>query len=82
MKERRNNRDPCASINRLFDNAGIARIDQVIAIISFVGAGKNENLSIAHEDRVKACARLPKKALFTDDATELFGSGVPSDHSC
>ena len=44
------------------------------AIISFVGAKKNENLSIAYEERVKTCARLAKKALFTDDPTKLFGS--------
>jgi hypothetical protein len=46
MKERRNDRDPRASIHRLFDNAGIAGIDQVMAVKFFVHSGENENLSI------------------------------------
>jgi hypothetical protein len=46
MEERRNNRDPRASIHRLFDDAGINGIDQVMAIISFVRTGENENLPI------------------------------------
>jgi hypothetical protein len=46
MKERRNDRDPRASINRLFDKAGIPAIDQVVMVISFVRTGKYEDLSI------------------------------------
>jgi len=47
MKERRNDRDPrAASINRLFDNAGMPAIDQVVTVISFVRTGKYEDLSI------------------------------------
>jgi hypothetical protein len=38
-----------------------------------VSARKNKHLSIAYEERVKTCARLAKKALFTDDPTKLFG---------
>jgi hypothetical protein len=73
-KERHDNGDTCATIQRLLENTGIARVTYVIAIISFVGARKNENLSIASEERVKTCARLAKEALFTDDPTKLFGS--------
>jgi hypothetical protein len=39
-----------------------------------VGARKKENLMVAYEERVKMCARLAKKALFTDNPTKLFGS--------
>jgi hypothetical protein len=46
MKERRNDRDPRASIHRLFDNAGMPAIDQVVTVISFVRTGKYEDLSI------------------------------------
>jgi hypothetical protein len=48
------------------------------AIISVVGAKKNENLSIAYEERVKTCARLAKKALFTDDPTNCLGLESPT----
>jgi hypothetical protein len=46
MKERCNDRDPRASINRLFDDAGMSTIDQVVTVISFVRTGKYEDLSI------------------------------------
>jgi hypothetical protein len=72
-KEGQDNGDTCATIQRLLDDTGIARVGQVVTIISLVGARKNENLSIAYEERVKTCARLAKKALFTDDPTKLFG---------
>ena len=73
-KEGHDNGDTCATIQGLLDDTGIARVGEVIAIISFVGARKNENLSIAYEERVKTFARLAKKAPFTNDPTELFGS--------
>jgi hypothetical protein len=56
-------------------------IDQVVTVISFVRTRKYEDLSIGQEQRTKACARLPKKGLFTDNATELFGSGIPCNPS-
>jgi hypothetical protein len=46
MKERRNDRDPRASINRLLDNAGMPATDQVVTVISLVRTGKYEDLSI------------------------------------
>jgi hypothetical protein len=73
-KEGQNNGDTRSTIQRLLDDTGIVRVGQVIAIISFVGARKNENLSIACEERVKTSARLAKKAMFTDNPTKLFGS--------
>jgi hypothetical protein len=73
-KQGQDNGDTRAAIQRLLDDTGIARVGQVIAIKSFVGARKNENLTMAYEERVKTCARLAKKALFADDPTKLFGS--------
>jgi hypothetical protein len=46
-----------------------------------VGARHNEDLPIAQKERVKTRARLAKKALSTDDSTELFGPEVACDPS-
>ena len=73
-KQGQDNGDTRATIQRLLDDTGIARVGHVIAIILFVGARKNENLMVAYEERVKTRARLAKKALFTGNPTKLFWS--------
>jgi hypothetical protein len=68
--------DTRAAVQGLLDDAGAAGVYQVASVVRRVSARQKEYLSIAPEERTNTVARLPEKALFAHDRTELFGSGV------
>src|SRR5215470_2648255 len=81
MKEREEDCDTRAAIDRLHESRGVLGFHHVLSVIFLVRARENENLSIPREDWLETTPRLREKAFIADDAAELLRPRVAGNPS-